>query len=64
MGADFKRCCAKEIKRLWDLLGGPMNVIRCEGNCPKCGHYIGLTQTSKEQAEEFLREFNLIFSDN
>lgn len=60
MKADFKKCCAKEIKRLWDSLGGPMNVIRCEGKCPKCGHYIGLTQTSEEQAEEFLKKYGIV----
>ena len=57
---DFKKCCAEEIKRLWDASGGPMNVMRYEGQCPICNHYIGLTQTSKEEADEFLERFSLM----
>ena len=30
-----------------------MNVVRYVGECPVCEHFIGLTQTSEEEAAEF-----------
>jgi hypothetical protein len=56
----FKKCCAESIKWIWDSYGGSMNIIRYQGNCPKCNHYIGLTQTPQDKANEFLKEFGLI----
>lgn len=55
----LNQCCAEEIKKLWDTYGGSMGIVRHETNCPKCGHYIGLTQTSEQEATEFLREYGL-----
>jgi len=55
---DFKQCCAIEIRKIW-MLAGPMDVVRYENKCPICDHYIGLTQTSFEEANEFLEKFNL-----
>jgi hypothetical protein len=52
----WKKCCIKEIKRIWDELGGPINVVRYVGECPKCNHFIGLTQTSQEEANKLLKE--------
>ena len=51
----WKRCCKKEIKRIWKSMGGPMNVIHYVGECPKCKHFIGLTQTSEGEAKELLK---------
>ena len=51
----WKKCCKKEIKRVWDIAGDPMQVIHYTGTCPECKHFIGLTQTSKKEAEKFLR---------
>lgn len=61
----FKKCCAREIKRIWSdpEHGGPMNIVRYEGKCPKCGHYIGLTQTSEEEAKEFLSKYKLDYNN-
>jgi len=64
MEQEFKRCCIQEVKRIWNGSAGPMSIIRFEGHCPVCGHYIGLTQTSIEEAEKILRKHHLIFSDN
>lgn len=57
---DFKKCCALEIQRLWQSAGGPMNIVHYQGKCPVCGHYIGLTWTSKEEADKFLERFSLM----
>lgn len=55
----FKKCCATEIKRLWDENGGPLNILRYTGKCPECGHFIGITPTSEEEAKEFLNQFDI-----
>jgi len=52
---EFKKCCALEIKRLWKLMRGSMNIVRYEGECPKCEHYIGLTQTIEKEANSFFK---------
>ena len=54
MKEDWKRCCKKEIKRLWKECGGSMNIVRYIGKCPECNHFIGLTQTTEKKAKEFL----------
>jgi hypothetical protein len=41
------------------MCGGSENIIRYEANCPKCNHYIGLTQTPEEEAKKFLAEYGL-----
>ena len=55
----FGKCCAEEIQRIWYEHGGSMNIVHYETKCPKCGHYIGITQTSKEEADKFLEKFGL-----
>lgn len=55
----FNKCCAKEIQRLWKIWGGSMNIVRYENTCPKCNHYIGLTQTKKNEAVDFLKKYSL-----
>jgi len=57
---EFNKCCVEEIKRIWDFLGGSMNVIRFETYCPKCNHYIGLTQTNEIEANKLLKKYNLL----
>lgn len=57
---EFKKCCAEEIQQIWNEYGGSMNIVRYEGKCSNCNHYIGLTQTSKEEANNFLIKYNLI----
>jgi len=49
----WKECCKIEIEKIWDSHGGPMNVVRYIGECPVCKHFIGLTQTSEEEALKF-----------
>jgi len=56
---DFNRCCAIEIRRVWKEHGGSMNIVSYINICPECGHFIGLTQTSKEDAKLFLEKYNL-----
>lgn len=51
-----KQCCAKEIKAIWDLCGGSENIVRHEGKCSVCGQYIGLTWTSKKDADKFIKK--------
>lgn len=46
------KCCKVEIFRLWEIAGGPENIIWYQGKCPKCKRFIGLTQTSKKEAEK------------
>lgn len=58
----WKQCCAEEIQRIWKSGGGSMNIVRYENHCPNCNHYIGLTQTSKREAIEFLQEYGLEYS--
>jgi hypothetical protein len=53
----FKKCCISEIKRIWNKFGGSMNIVRYEGKCPECGHYIGLTQTDIKTASNFLKQY-------
>jgi hypothetical protein len=50
MHEKFNECCKKEIRKIWNDQGGSMNVVRYVGECPTCKHFIGLTQTSKEEA--------------
>lgn len=52
----FKTCCKEEIKKIWKDNGGSMNVVSYTGECKSCGSFIGLTQTSKKEAEEFLNK--------
>lgn len=54
-------CCAEEIKRLW-IKDDPMVIVWYTGTCPKCGHFIGLTQTSEKEAVEFLEEYGLEYN--
>jgi hypothetical protein len=61
-GKKWKQCCAEEIQRIWKYGGGSMNIVRYENHCPKCNHYIGLTQTNKKDAIEFLQEYGLEYS--
>ncbi len=56
MKTDFLKCCAEEIERIWLSFGGSMNIISYTGSCPKCKHFIGLTQTSIEEANNFLNK--------
>lgn len=53
------KCCAEEVRRLWTSHGGSMSFVGGGGNCPICKGYIGLSATSEEQANEFLKEFDL-----
>lgn len=55
----WNKCCAEEIQRIWKTYGGSMKVVWYENGCPKCNHYIGLTQTSEIEATEFLKKYNL-----
>lgn len=55
----FKTCCAMQIAWVWAQAGGSMNVVHYETQCPGCGQYIGITQTSENEAKEFLQEFGL-----
>jgi len=55
----WKKCCVKEIKKVWEINGGPMNVVRYVGKCPKCSHFIGLTQTSVEEADKFIKNYDI-----
>ena len=57
--SDFKKCCATEIKKLWEVNGGSMNIVNLTTNCPTCGQFIGLTQTDEKEAERFLKKYNL-----
>ena len=57
---EFNKCCAEEIQRIWNEHGGSLNIVRYERKCPNCNHYIGLTQTSKEEANNFLNKHKLI----
>ena len=50
----WKECCKKEIAKIWKDNGGSMNVVQYVGECPKCKHFIGLTQTGEEEARKFL----------
>jgi len=54
----FKECCAERIKQIWGKFG-PTNIVHYETHCYKCGHYIGLTQTSEKEADIFLKKFGL-----
>ena len=55
----FKKCCVEEIKRIWQENGGSMNIVNYVTNCPECNHFIGLTQTSKEEANNLLKEYGV-----
>lgn len=55
-------CCAQAIQQIWKTNGGSMNVVRHESFCPTCNHYIGLTQTTIEEAVKFLKEYGLEYS--
>jgi len=56
---EFKKCCAQYINAVWDLCGGPENIVRHESHCSVCNHYVGLTYTSKKDAAKFLKYFGL-----
>ena len=55
----FRYCCAIHIREHWATIGGPMNVVHAELNCPTCGKYIGITATPEKKANDFLARFNL-----
>ena len=55
----FQKCCAIAIKGIWDEYGGSMNILRMTTNCPVCNHFIGITQTSKKEANKFLKEYKI-----
>jgi hypothetical protein len=55
----WKECCIKEIQRLWKSFGSSMNIVCYTGNCPKCNHFIGLTQTPINEAKKFLKSYGL-----
>ena len=55
----WKECCKKEIARIWKISGGPMEVVRYVGECPDCRQFIGLTQTSQEEADKFLTNIKM-----
>lgn len=58
-GRGFYKCCAEEIRRLWTENGGSMNIVHYVSSCPKCNHFIGLTQTDVKEANEFLEQYEL-----
>jgi hypothetical protein len=60
----FKKCYAAEIKKLWNENGGSMNILRYTGKCPECGQFIGLTQTSEEEAKKFLKKHKINYYDS
>lgn len=51
----WEQCCKDEVKRIWEEHGGPMNIIKYITECPVCKRFIGLTQTSEEEAERILK---------
>lgn len=53
----FKACCAEYIREIW-AFSGP-DVLRWTGNCPACGRFIGLTGTTRAEANNFLRSHGL-----
>lgn len=53
----FKACCAEYIREIW-AFSGP-DVLRWTGNCPGCGQFIGLTGTTRAEANNFLRSHGL-----
>lgn len=55
----FNKCCAEEIRDIWIRYCGSEHIVMLETKCPECGHYIGLTQTHKNSANEFLINFGL-----
>jgi len=60
----WKKCCVEEIGKIWKSHGGSINVVRYENICPKCNHYIGLTQTSEKEAAEFLKGYGIEYNIN
>lgn len=56
---NFSRCCAKEIRRIWTRYGGPTGVLSYAGDCPTCGHFIGITRTPELEADLFLIDAGL-----
>lgn len=52
----FNKCCAEEIRRLWE--GHGLGLFG-SGYCPTCKHFIGLSPTPIEEANEFLAKFEL-----
>lgn len=59
MRSPFLKCCAETIKKIWDNNGGSMNIVRLETKCDNCCHYIGLTQTSISEGNDFLNSFGI-----
>ena len=53
----FKTCCAEHTREVW-AFSGP-DVAHWTGNCPKCGQFIGLTGTTRAEANNFLRSHGL-----
>ncbi len=54
---EFQKCCAEHIRSIW-IQCGP-TLLLYNGNCPICDHYIGLTHSSIEYANNFLKKFGL-----
>lgn len=54
---NLKTCCAKYIRWIW-VNHGP-DVLHWDGNCPSCGQLIGLTGTTRAEANNFLRAHGL-----
>lgn len=52
---NWKKCCKIEIAKTWILLS-PEKCLHYQGRCPVCGHFIGLTATSKKEAFKFLTQ--------
>ena len=59
----FQKCCAEEIKNIWEAFGGSMNIVHYTSTCSTCKHFIGLTQTSIKEAQEFLKEYGLSYDN-
>lgn len=55
----FKKCCAEHIKSIWIFFGNPMEIVHMTTHCPKCKHFIGLTQTPKKEANQFLKKYGV-----
>lgn len=52
----FNKCCAEHIRSLWYAHG--LGLFG-SGYCPSCQHFIGLSATPLEEANEFLAHFGL-----
>ena len=53
------KCCAEFVRNFWIEHGGSLNILYGSHACPVCSQYIGLTATSEEEANKFLKHFDL-----